>query len=1433
IDNETAILNANDDIEVSDSVIFDNAGILQLPNTGTCVLTIGKSIDMSGSSAANTLEVITGGTAGTAHSIIVGEDIIMNNNADINLYTGTTKKANLYFTGNENSTITASTGNIDLNYLYIDKTLGTDEVHIQSNISLTDNTDRPITLTKGHLILDNTSDISLTSGDGDFTIPSDSKLSIDSSSVARITGSGADLILYGALSVEDNGQMLINDAANNNHIEYGSSGSSISVSGTATLTVGSQIRRKTTTESGFLSYNQSGGTVTVGNSSANETSRGVFEILNTGSDFTFTGGDLIIARGQTTTEAALYLDPATSSLAADAKITFGNANTPATQTIGIYSSIELENIEISTNGAVKTVKVYSLPLTIDSLLVNTGQTFDANSNNIVLNGNLRNDGTYTTGSNTTSFIGSQQKIVGIGTYTFDNLTIQTADSVRLYNDITITGDLDIASGRFSDRTNTINLEGNFNNDGYQFSKSLTVGGVVFNGAIRQEVTGSGTFGLLNVDNPLGVDLRNDFTVVDRNITLTIGSLFIRQYQLELGSDANIVVPAGTFNKDRMIITNGAVSDKGVKRAIAAGTPSDVLIPVGVIGKYTPVEISNINNTGGGYVLVRPVNQDHPTALDPDNVLQYYWNLETSVFTAFNADIDFYYEQTDVSVTGVNLESDYIPAYLYDASWSKFGTENVNSLSNIIEYNFNTGANLDGDFTAGIPAAIPDDVPVFYTISDGTWETPGIWEREDAAPVTSFPSGFIVKIRHDVTMSDLKSAYKTIIEQGGELIVGTSIGHYFGNVSGVGHLSIETGRLPAGNYDDFFDCTGGTMEFGGVANYEIPDEGLTYRRLIFSGTGEKILSSRDITVCDTLLITSDAIVDNETHNNQITLNGLFELQTGTFKSGSVLNPNATVIFNGSSAQNIIGDFTGASKLNNFTMNNSAGLTLGGNISVANVMTLTSGNITTGTDTLTLEIAATVSPAGGSSSSFIDGALFKVLADGDPFTFPTGNGTRYGKFDLIATNTGGAEKTWESQYYDSNPITNPVPLDPASFDGGGGLQLISEYEYWRANGEASTDSRTQIRWDANSILPAMTADRAGNLKMVEWSTGNSRWEEVTPATVTDGGINSGTISSDNNLTLDGDHYFTLGTTEGTPLPAAGFLTLDTAVCDGSTITLRVQVTGNPEYSVTVDDGSGTTVYSNATSPITFDVTPGATTTYTITQVTEDTDASSGGPLSSTTTIFGSPVVVTVIPLPTPSIVPGQVLQTFCAGETTNYSVTNNAGNTYNWVINGGNILAGQGTNAVSVEWLTDPGDITITETTPETCQGTDNIDPVTINPIPTANDQTPADLCSEVGGENAQVTGVDLTALQPAINGGGGITYTWYEDAALTTLVTVANPDLTDVTINVTINGGALFETEDFYCVVSNGTCTDVATVTYTIYRTPETGPQYHIEDTWSN
>lgn len=88
---------------------------------------------------------------------------------------------------------------------------------------------------------------------------------------------------------------------------------------------------------------------------------------------------------------------------------------------------------------------------------------------------------------------------------------------------------------------------------------------------------------------------------------------------------------------------------------------------------------------------------------------------------------------------------------------------------------------------------------------------------------------------------------------------------------------------------------------------------------------------------------------------------------------------------------------------------------------------------------------------------------------------------------------------------------------------------------------------------------------------------------------------------------------------------------------------------------------------------------------------------------------------------------------------------------------------------------------------------------------AIDQYPPSMCENAFG-SSRVLGIDMTVLESSIYNGTGVTYTWYSNQSCTNLV--INPS------NNTIYMGDVF-----YVVVTDGTSSDTASVTYTIYEIP--------------
>ena len=1181
----------------------------------------------------------------------------------------------------------------------------------------------PLELTSGDMLFyDGDIDVTLSSGGADFRIPSATSLYVrgetGNNSTIRISGNNTGLYLDGTLTIADNASALLNGGTNN-YIQYSSSGNAQIDIYNGELRVGSQIRRSLYTEQGILKFHQldANSTVIIGENDAPEGTRGVFEVLNAGSEFTQADDAVItIVRQQTApVVAAVYLDPETSSTGIGSGFVFGNASTPANQDIGIYSTIDIQNLTIDNSGANNpTALMWTVPLTInENLVIGSGCEFDASGLGLTIKGDFTNSGTFTPNGNTTFFSGTADQII-TGITTFYNLTKTSASDLSLdagTTDITISNDFDMQAGTLTDNSNDIYIQGDCNFDGTHIYGG-SGDGLTFNGSDEQELTGNGTFGKITVDNAnnVVVPLGYNMSVTDA-LNLQSGVFNIGKNLLTLSLDA--VIEGAPFSASNMIQTNISFTDYGVKKILPSGA-STFVYPIGSEGKYTPVTLSiSANGNSTGSITVKAADEMHPSIVedseapdpeivDADNVLQYHWVLRASGISGFSAEVDMKYEPSDVRVTAPYDIYDYITARLLNdgsGNWNKYDdTTKFDETNEILIFDFSgvDDAGISGDYTAGVDGssflgAIPDQVPIYQTNNSGNWTTGTIWTPN----ISGGPRGAITIVNSGHTVTSAANGILTYTtEVNGDVLLNSTFGHRFGEVSGTGKIYTEREVIPAGFYDDFFSATGGTLEYGGTTDYDILGGISTVNNLKLSGTGERRLPNGNVLLNGDFTIDGGATLDViNSYNKEIDIKGDLIRTTGNFDAGN--GAGASVVFSSNVAQVISGDFTGSNMLNILEVNNVNGVTLSGDVDIDRELKLTSGAITTGSNTLTLGLSATISPLSGTSSRYVNGELTKVLTASSDFTYPVGNNGHLGTMQLTGVTGFSGTGDWSAEYFFSAPLSYDSYASPINY--------VSHTEYWSVQGPAGGSSNMKIILDGSSDVANAISDLA-DLRFVGWD--GSQWVQVGGTPTITGTATSGTITTGSAIDFDTYQYITFGSVQTITLATASIVSGDAAICDGFSADIVVSFTGTPNWSYTYTDGT-TPVTRNGitTTSDTITVSPSVTTTYTLTAVSDN--------LGPGILVGDTNAVITVNAGPSISFTNNTTGDTICDG--TSVLFTAGGGTSYNFHLNGGSVQCGAATTYNNAT-LADQDEVFVVVTGSNGCSDTSSVATITVNALP---------------------------------------------------------------------------------------------------------------------
>lgn len=937
----------------------------------------------------------------------------------------------------------------------------------------------------------------------------------------------------------------------------------------------------------------------------------------------------------------------------------------------------------------------------------------------------------TTFTGTGNITGTGANLTNFGNLIIGSLTSTPAITLGASSNIRVNTNLTLTSGTFADVGNTITAMGNVSNAAIH-SSSSTAGGILLANTAKQTITttGTGKFGNITLNNASGADVIGDSWITGQ-LTLTSGLLYINDYKLVMDVNSTL---GGTFDVNRMIKMNGAVSDKGVEKYFS-GSASNFVFPIGSAGTYRPVTFT-FTSANAGSITIVPVNTAHPSDFAPTtDQLNYYWKTTVTGFSGVSA-VTQLYQYGAAEVTG--NESAYISARFSSSLWVQYPTGTINATNHTITIN----DLFTGDYTAGEIANF-GLVHTLYTIASGNWNNTAIWAADAPTNPTCncYPNGNPVFIQpgHTVTMN-INSATAASVDIRGTFDLKQSINHSLGSITdtthaGTGKMMIEnsTGGMfvfPGGNYDRFMASTGTTVELYGSIDAQMPlkpgNLAKPYQNLILTGTGIKYMSAEVLKILGNLTINNGAKLSAVLFNMPLyILKNWTDFNTAPATGGFVPG-TGYASFEGSTAQTLTISTSGVTEnFYDLGFTNPAGVTIAGagNVQVSDILSLTSGAITTNaTNSLTLTNPSTTAVSGGSVSSYINGPLRKQISNGSFFTYPLGKSSpspRYGQVYLSGIVTAGI---WEAEYFNNSPNSNTPSLTITNMLVP--VASVSNNEYWRVRGVASGSGNATLRWDANSGYHLSTASDRSKIRVVEWVPANSRWESRGNV-VTDNGPDAGLVTTDAAIALaDGTdlHYLTIGG-GSLPLPTATITSLLTsAVCNDNiaTTTVTVALTGTAPWSLTYQLGAVSTTLNNiASSPVSIVLTsgsPGVTQPITTDtpfnfHITNVNDFNGVAGISDYTTNS----VITIHPMPDNTIT-GRTLVGI--NEVVAYTTPTDA-NTYAWTLSSNGTPLTGNTSTYTITWGTNiPGPYTIglTKTSTALCQSTNSIS-VTTSATPT--------------------------------------------------------------------------------------------------------------------
>lgn len=436
---------AGDDVVIPSGIIVtlntNTATIASLSVTGTLRIGDGTArvITVSGNVIVNSGGTITIPNFNDTHTFNIGGNLSNEGTFDMN--TAADDICTVVFNGTANQTISGAGSTTDFYRITVNNTGATANTVEVTSSSFTAPAAGFLTLTDGIFKLSGSFTLSnpVFTAAG-YSIPNGAGIWVNNSNVT-VTGASGDATLTGLIRLSAGSYTI--GTATGDDLRYVTNSELIIEGGTFQA-----VALRNDGGADLFKFNMSGGTFTIPYVTHSHATRSIFDLTTTGSSFTMSGGTIIMPFANTLAGGDFKNLSSTVNISGGT-LQFGNASTTtATDNFRMLGGTNsAPAITIVDNATSVPSLTLSTGLTANGdVTINTGTSLLANGQAIAVKGNWTNNGTFTSGTQTTTFNGSSLQTI-TGATSFSSVTVNnTGAGLSLASGVTVGGVLTLTDG---------------------------------------------------------------------------------------------------------------------------------------------------------------------------------------------------------------------------------------------------------------------------------------------------------------------------------------------------------------------------------------------------------------------------------------------------------------------------------------------------------------------------------------------------------------------------------------------------------------------------------------------------------------------------------------------------------------------------------------------------------------------------------------------------------------------------------------------------------------------------------------------------------------------------------------------------------------------------------------------------------------------------